>query len=187
LKVRNLVTPYVLFCRKYVLFTFLLTYQRGRGSKFCFAVLVVLVLADTLIKILHYCPSSPCFQQIAPFALHAALPGTLPSCLALQPSPAALPGSLARQPCPAALPGSLSRQPCPAVLPGCLARLSCPAVLPGCLARQPCPAAMPGSLARLSCPAALPGSFARQKYYKFNNAGFFTAVVQAFPAINKTF
>jgi hypothetical protein len=58
-----------------------------RGSKFCFVVL--LVLADTLIRILHYCPISPCFQHFAP--LHAALPGSLP-----------------RQPCPADLPGSLA-------------------------------------------------------------------------------
>jgi hypothetical protein len=48
-----------------------------------------------IVKILHYCPISPCFQHIAP--LHAPLSG-----------------SLARQPCPAALPGSLARQPCPA-------------------------------------------------------------------------
>jgi hypothetical protein len=70
-----------------------------RGSKFCFVVLVlvlvllVLLLVDTLIRILHYCPISPCFQHIA-----------------------ALPGSLARQPCPAALFGSLARQPSPAAL-----------------------------------------------------------------------
>jgi hypothetical protein len=53
----------------------------------CFVVVVLVVLADTLIRILHYCPISPCFQHIAP--LHAALH---------------------RQPCPAALLGSLARQ-----------------------------------------------------------------------------
>jgi hypothetical protein len=62
-----------------------------RGSKFCFVVL--LVLADTLIRILYFRPISPCFQHIAP--LHAALPCSL----ALQPCPAVLSGSLARQPC----------------------------------------------------------------------------------------
>jgi hypothetical protein len=96
------------------------------GSKFCFV--VVLLGADTLLKILHYCPILPCFQHIAP--LHAPLPG-----------------SLARQPCPAALPGSLARQPCPVALPGNLSLQPCPATLPGNLARQPCPAALPGSLA----------------------------------------
>jgi hypothetical protein len=81
--------------------------EEHEGSKFCFVVVVVvvLVLADTLLRILHYCPISPCFQHITP--LHAPL-----SCsLARQPCPAALPGSLVRQPCPAALPGSLARQP----------------------------------------------------------------------------
>jgi hypothetical protein len=39
---------------------------------FCF----VVVGTDTLIRILHYCPISPCFQHIiAP--LHTALPGSL--------------------------------------------------------------------------------------------------------------
>jgi hypothetical protein len=83
------------------------------------------------LKILHYCPISPCFQHITP--LHAPLP-----C-----SPAALAGSLGRQPWPAALAGSLGRQPCPEALPGSLARQPCPAALPGSLARQPCPAALP--------------------------------------------
>jgi hypothetical protein len=87
-------------------FTSVGTYVQ-RGYKFCF----VVVLAVSLIKILHYCPISPCFQHIA--ACHAPLPCNL----ARQPCPAALPGSLARQPCPAALPGSLARQPCPAALP----------------------------------------------------------------------
>jgi hypothetical protein len=86
-----------------IVFTRVGTYVQ-RGSKFCFVVLVVLVVvADTLIRILHFRPISPCFQHIAP--LHATLPG-----------------SLARQPCPAALPGSLTRQPCPAALLGRLAR-----------------------------------------------------------------
>jgi hypothetical protein len=70
-----------------------------RGSMFCFVVLVlVLVLADTLLRILHYCPISPCFQHIiAP--LHTALPGSL-----ARASLAAF-RALARQPC-ARLPGS---------------------------------------------------------------------------------
>jgi hypothetical protein len=96
-----------------LIFTRVGTYVQ-RGSKFCFVVVVVLlvvVLADTLIRILHYCTISPCFQHFAP--LHAALPGSL----AREPCPAALPGSLVRQPCPAALLGSLARQPCPAVRP----------------------------------------------------------------------
>jgi hypothetical protein len=63
--------------------------ERIQSKKFCFVVVVVLVLV-TLLRILHYCPISPCFQHIAP--LH---------CLA------ALPDSLARQPCPEALPGSI--------------------------------------------------------------------------------
>jgi hypothetical protein len=105
-----------------------------RGSRFCFVVVVVVLGADTLLKILHYCPISPCFQHIAP--LHAPLHG-----------------SLARQPCPEVLPGSLARQSFPAVLPGSLVRQSCPAVLPGSLARQSCLAVLPGSLAQQSCPA----------------------------------
>jgi hypothetical protein len=73
-----------------------------RGSKFCFVVLVVLVLvAESLVRILHYCPISPCFQPIiAP--LHTALPGSLAHAC-----PAAL-LSLARQPC-TRLPGTLAR------------------------------------------------------------------------------
>jgi hypothetical protein len=45
------------------LFTRVGTYVQ-RGSKFCFVVVVVVLLvlgADTLIRILHYCPISPCF------------------------------------------------------------------------------------------------------------------------------
>jgi hypothetical protein len=76
-----------------------------RGSKNCFVV-VVLLLGATLVRILHYCPISPCFQHIAP--LHAVWPGHL----ARQPCPAALPGRLARWPCPVAWPGSLAHQPC---------------------------------------------------------------------------
>jgi hypothetical protein len=88
------------------IFTRVGTYVQ-RGSKFCFVVLVlVLVVADTLIRILHYCPISPCFQHIITYSL------------ARQPC-ARLPGSLARA-CPAAL-CALARQPC-AHLPGSLAR-----------------------------------------------------------------
>jgi hypothetical protein len=107
-----------------------------RGSKFCFVVVVL----GTLLRMLHYCPISPCFQHFAPW--HAPL-----HCLA------ALPGSLARQPCPAAL---------PAVLPGSLAWQPCLAALSGSLARQPCTVALPGSLDRHPCPVALPGSLTRQ-------------------------
>jgi hypothetical protein len=94
------------------IFTLVGTYVQ-RGSKFCFVVLVVVVvLADTLIRILHYCPISPCFQHIiAP--LHTAL-----RALARQPC-TRLPGSLARA-CPAAL-HALARQPCTR-MPGSLAR-----------------------------------------------------------------
>jgi hypothetical protein len=59
--------------RSVSVFTRVGTYVQ-RGSKFCFVVLVLLG-ADTLLKILHYCPISPCFQHIAP--LHAPLPGSL--------------------------------------------------------------------------------------------------------------
>jgi hypothetical protein len=89
-------------------------------------------MLSSLLKILHYCPISPCIQQPCSAALH---------------------GRLARQPCPAALPGSLARQSCPAALHGSLARQP---------SRQPCPAALPSSLARQSCPAGWPGSLARQ-------------------------
>jgi hypothetical protein len=67
---------------------------------------LLLLGSQTLLKVLHYCPISPCFQHIAPF--HASLHDNL--------EPAALPGSLARQPCTAALPGSPARQACPAPL-----------------------------------------------------------------------
>jgi hypothetical protein len=67
-------------------------------------VAVVVLGADTLIRLLHLCPISPGHT----FSI-------------LKPYPAACPGSLARQPCPEALPGSLARQSCPAALPGSLA------------------------------------------------------------------
>jgi hypothetical protein len=38
-----------------------------------FVVLVVLVLADTLLRILHYCPISPCFQHITLLSYFTAL------------------------------------------------------------------------------------------------------------------
>jgi hypothetical protein len=60
--------------KKKTFFTRVGTYVQ-RGSMFCFVALVVLVLADTLLRILHYCPISPCFQHIAP--LHAPLPCSL--------------------------------------------------------------------------------------------------------------
>jgi hypothetical protein len=98
------------------IFTHVGTYVQ-RGSKICFVVvLVVLVVdTDTIIRILHYCPISPCFQHIiAP--LHTALPGSLArACpaalraLAWQPW-VCLPGSLARA-CLAAF-CVLARQPC---------------------------------------------------------------------------
>jgi hypothetical protein len=110
--VKNVFYAYYAIGRK-VFFTRVGTYIQ-RGSKFCFVVLVVVVvLADTLIRLLHFRPISPCFQHIAP--LHAALPC---SGAALPCSGAALPGSLAWQPCPAAFSGSLVRQPDPAALPG---------------------------------------------------------------------
>jgi hypothetical protein len=93
------------------IFTRVGTYVQ-RGSMFCFVVVVVVLGADTLLKILHYCPISPCFQHIiAP--LHTALPGSLAHAC---PQPCArLPGSLARA-CPEAF-RALARQPC-ARLPG---------------------------------------------------------------------
>jgi hypothetical protein len=97
------------FCsRSLELFTRVCTYVQ-RGSKFCFVVIGLVVLADTLLRILHI---SSAYCHIA-------------CSLAQQPCPAALPGSLARQPCPAALPGSLARQPCPAALPGSPAQQPC--------------------------------------------------------------
>jgi hypothetical protein len=73
------------------IFTCVSTYIQ-RGSSFCFVVVVVVVvnLFLTLLKLLHYCPISPCFQHIAP--LHAPLPVSL----ALQSCQAALPGNLVR-------------------------------------------------------------------------------------------
>jgi hypothetical protein len=76
------------------------TYMQ-RGSKFCF----ILVLADTLIKILPLYN----YNMLSAYC-------TIACRLARQPCPAAFPSSLARQPCPAALPGSLARQSCPAAL-----------------------------------------------------------------------
>jgi hypothetical protein len=73
-----------------------------RDAGLGFALFLFLFLRTNYsIKILHYCPISPCFQHITPYAL---------------------PGSLARQPCPAALPGSLARQPCPACSITCFYR-----------------------------------------------------------------
>jgi hypothetical protein len=81
-----------------MIFTRVGTYVQ-RGSKICFVVLLVLVLvlADTLSRILQHCPISPCFQHIIAYSL------------ARQPC-ARLPGSLARA-CPAAL-RALAWQPC---------------------------------------------------------------------------
>jgi hypothetical protein len=152
------------------IFTLVGTYVQ-RGSKFCFVVLVVVVvLADTLIRILHYCPISPCFQHIiAP--LHTAL-----RALARQPC-TRLPGSLARA-CPAAL-HALARQPCARCCPdkseqvqqnlrALLSRhvrtgsdLQYGLVWQPCtvaFAWQPCPVALPASLARQTCPTAVPAS-----------------------------
>jgi hypothetical protein len=168
---------------------------------FCFVVVLLLVLLGTLVRILHYCPISPCFQHIAP----------LPGSLARQPCLAALPGSqipntaqntallstftmlsayctiacsLAMQPCPAALPGSFTRQPCREPC-----REPCPVALPTSLARQPCPPALPGSLARQPCPAALQKSlqaiFTAVGRHACSIAYFYSvgSLVQAFPAI----
>jgi hypothetical protein len=73
---------------------------------FCFVVVVV-VGTDTLIRILHYCPISPCFQHIFAPLLQPCLAAL--RALARQPC-ARLPGSLARG-CPSAL-RALARQPC---------------------------------------------------------------------------
>jgi hypothetical protein len=94
-----------------LIFTRVGTYVQ-RGSKFCFVVvLVVVVLGVTVIA-----------QNIAflsNFTMHSA---ALLGSLALHACPAALPGSLSRQPCPAAIPGSLARQPCTACVSGSLDR-----------------------------------------------------------------
>jgi hypothetical protein len=50
-----------------------------RGSKFCFVVLLVLVLVGTFVRILHFRLISPCFQLVS----------------ILQHCPAAMPGSSA--------------------------------------------------------------------------------------------
>jgi hypothetical protein len=67
LRIRDLILAYVLS-----VFTRVCTNVQ-RGSKFCFV--VVVLGADTLIRILHFRPISPCFQHITP--LNAALPGSL--------------------------------------------------------------------------------------------------------------
>jgi hypothetical protein len=93
------------------IFTRVGTYVQ-RGSKFCFVVVVVVVLGVTVIA-----------QNIAflsNFTMHSA----------------ALLGSLARQPCPAALHCMRARQPCPAAFPGSLARQPCTACVSGSLDRQ---------------------------------------------------
>jgi hypothetical protein len=73
------------------LFTRVGTYVQ-RGSKFCFVVVLVVLVAESLVRILHFRPISPCFQPIiAP--LHTSLPGILAHAC-----PAAL-RTLARQPC----------------------------------------------------------------------------------------
>jgi hypothetical protein len=97
------VQKYRQFFKAREIFTRVGTYIQ-RGSKFCF---VVLVVTDTLIRILHYCPISPWFQHIIAYSLVHACPAALRA-LARQPC-ARLPGSLARA-CLAALRALLSRQ-----------------------------------------------------------------------------
>jgi hypothetical protein len=78
ISIKNYLTPTGTASRQWMIpawsfFTRVGTYVQ-RGSKFCFV--VVLLVGESLIKILHYCPISPCFQHIfAP--LHTALPGSL--------------------------------------------------------------------------------------------------------------
>jgi hypothetical protein len=79
------------------IFTRVGTYVQ-RGSKFCFVLLGVRVIAQNI-------------ALLSNFTMHSAV---VPGSLARQPCPAAFPGSLARQPCPAALPSSHA----PAALPG---------------------------------------------------------------------
>jgi hypothetical protein len=68
------------------------TYNAGLSfALLLFFFFLFMLGSQTLLKILHYCPISPCFQHISPL-------------------PAALPGSLARQPCPGALPASLGEK-----------------------------------------------------------------------------
>jgi hypothetical protein len=77
---------------------FLPALVRTYNASLSFALLLLFLFlgSQSLLKILHFCPISPCIQQ---------------------PCTAGLPGSLARPPCPAALPGRLARPPCPAVRP----------------------------------------------------------------------
>jgi hypothetical protein len=77
-----------------------------RGSKYCF---VVLVLGESLVRILHFRPISSCFQLLC--ILHVAFPS-----------------SLARQPCPARL---LHRWQ---FFSPCYIDTLCPAALPSNLA-----------------------------------------------------
>jgi hypothetical protein len=95
-------------------FFFLPALVRTYNAGLSFALLLLLLFlgSQSLLKILHFCPISPCIQQ---------------------PCSAALLGSLARQPCTACVPGSLARQPFPAALPGSLALHACPAALTGSL------------------------------------------------------
>jgi hypothetical protein len=83
------------FCNfAFAIFTCVGTYVQ-RGSKFCFVVVLLVLVAANLLRILHFRPISPCFQLLS----------ILCHCIHVT-----LPGSLARQPCPTALPGSLARQ-----------------------------------------------------------------------------
>jgi hypothetical protein len=172
------------FFSVFFLIVFLLTKQDfyprwhdvKHGSPFCFVVVLVVLGADTLIRILHYCTISPCFQHIAPKVslhhMHCMQP--CPAALARQPLPGSpCPAALARQP----LPGSLARQPLPgSPCPAALARQPLPgSPCPAALARQP----LPGS----PCPTAL------QKYYKHaacSIAMLLQFIAIAFPTINKT-
>jgi hypothetical protein len=89
-----------------LIFTRVGTYVQ-RGSKFCFVVVLVLVVVLGVTVIAQN------IAFLSNFTMHSA---ALLGSLARQPCTACVPGSLARQPFPAALPGSLSRQPCPAAL-----------------------------------------------------------------------
>jgi hypothetical protein len=155
-----------------------------RGSKFCFVLLVLVGVTD----IAQNTALLSNFTMLSAYC-------TVTCSLARQPCQQALPGSLARQPCAAALPGNLARQYCQAAFFGSLARQPCSAALLGSLARQPCSAALFGSLAEILQVYYRRGRQNCKLFYGRRPACIITCfyrpkagnLVQAFPAINKTF
>jgi hypothetical protein len=81
-----------------------------RGSKFCFVVLVLVVLVVLVAESLLICQNTALLSNFTIYAFLKAF-SILHHCM--QPCQAALSGSFARQHCPAAMPGSLAQQPSP--------------------------------------------------------------------------